>query len=140
MSEIRYKPFVEVELKFEDLLMRTLIARPRTTLFRGVEDSSYNLIPSALRDKGKTELKKLTNEYLKHESTCSVSDNAGIDPIFYEIAPLIWFHDIANKQGLDIPSIPREYYGDAFKETWNLMSLHKGSWMNELWFETTALA
>lgn len=140
MSENKYRPYVEIELKFEDLLTRTLIARPRTTLFRGVEDSSYTLIPSALRDKGKTELKKLTNEYLKHESTCSVDDNAGMDPIFFEIAPLIWFHDIANKQGLDIPSIPREYYGDAFKETWNLMSLHKGSWMNELWFETAALA
>ena len=72
MSENKYRPYVEIELKFEDLLTRTLIARPRTTLFRGVEDSSYTLIPSALRDKGKTELKKLTNKYLKHESTCRI--------------------------------------------------------------------
>lgn len=140
MSENKYRPYEEVEFKFKDLLTRTLIARPRTTLFRGVEDSSYTLIPSALRDKGKTELKKLTNEYLKHESTWNIDNGVEKDPVFYEIGPLIWFHDIANKQGLDIPSIPREYYGDVYKEIDELTKLHKESWMNELWFETAALA
>ena len=135
-----YKPFVEVKLNHDQLLERTLIPRPRTTLFRGVIDSRYSLIPFALRDNGKIELKKLTNEFLKHESTFSIADSAEMDSIFYEIASLIWFYEIANKQGISIPYVPHEYHGDAFKEVTNLVSLHKGSWMNELWFETAALA
>lgn len=135
-----YKPFVEVKLNHDQLLERTLIPRPRTTLFRGVIDSRYSLTPFALRDNGKIELKKLTNEFLKHESTFSIADSAEMDSIFYEIASLIWFYEIANKQGISIPYVPHEYHGDAFKEVTNLVSLHKGSWMNELWFETAALA
>lgn len=140
MNANEYEPYKEIEIHYDELLRRTLIARPHTTLFRGVNNAAYNLTPFALREEGKMELRKLTKEYLKRESTFSIDDNAGIDPVFYEIAPLIWFHDIANKQGLDIPSIPCEYYGDAFREAFNLMIFHKSSWMNELWFEIGALA
>ena len=134
----KYNPYKEIELDHDRLLNRTLQLHTHTTIFRGVSNSEYDLIPSALREDGKNKLKTMAKEYLKHESMRSVEETN--NPIGYEIASLEWFYDMANRQGLNIPDIPHNYFGDGFVEISELTELYEPFWMNEEWFEIAALA
>ena len=108
--------FRTIELNGEQLLQRTTEHRLWETIFRGVEQSSYPLVPSAFRKKGKRELKAISEAFVNgHRSLFDITE-AKFPDTYYEFISLMWFWDIANKRGIRVPDIPHMYNGNMFFE------------------------
>ena len=118
-----------------------IVTQPRkiATVFRGVECSTYKLVPSAYRDAGMEQLRKITETFIDgYSSMIDISTGSHPHKIFYEIAPLIWFHEIANRNGLRVPEIPLTSIGNPFIEIDGLAKDESTHF--EDWIEIAALA
>ena len=132
--------FQTKELDCDGLFQRMSEPRVWTTVFRGMEDSEWELVPYAYRDEGKAILKAMTKACINGPMSLVGIDKAKLDQIYYEIIPLIWFWDTANRRGLRVPDIPHHHRGDAFFEADGLIkeTIRKSDFSD--WLEIAALA
>lgn len=138
MNDEDYKVFDTKILNAKELIERTIWTRNRTVIFRGVDNSKYKLIPSAYRDRGKEELQKITKAYYKNNSIFEIGNELHQNDV--ERNSLVWFYDIANQQGINIPEIPHLYLGEPMMECSSLPKIERNKWMSSEWFEIAALA
>lgn len=122
----------------EDLLKELFLARDGASLFRGVRDSAFELVPHALRPDGKEILDSLAYKYLE----ISGSFNRGYPrtQCQNERLALMWFHEMANNDGFDVPDIPRSDPGDPYYEMRALEKREQYQWMGRDWMDLAALA
>lgn len=133
------EPVEQVTWTSKELLEHTLESSRRSIIYRGVKDSNYLLLPYALRDDGKKILKKLGDYYLDTFGLSSVRDQT-LRQNDYERLALMWFYDLANQQGIDVPDIPHCYEGFPLMELRLIEDREKDVWPEEGWFEVAALA
>lgn len=113
MSQDGYEP-VKIEIwTYKEALEHSTEARDDDFVFRGLGDSSYKLIPTAYRLGAEEKLKKVADKYLE-KGLFAIDEKADMGMTFYEVAALIWFYDLANRQGLRVPDIPHTYSGASF--------------------------
>ena len=112
-SQEEYEPVKLDTWSYEDTLRYTSESRDDDLIFRGLGNSSYNLIPTAYRSGAEEKLKKMADKYLK-KGLFAIGKGADMGMTFYEVAALLWFYDIANRQGQRVPDIPHTYSGASF--------------------------
>lgn len=110
----------------------------RAIVFRGVCDSELPLIPSAYRPDGREKLQKIAESYVKVNST-AMDINGELTQEMKERCALLWFYDLANQQGIDLPTIPHLHLGDPLLESSELGKL-EGLILLDEWIEIRALA
>lgn len=138
MEDGGYKAYEIRRLDANKLLERTIWTRNRTIIFRGVDDSEYKLLPSAYRDKGKNELQRIYKAYFERNSIFRFDSDASQENA--ERISLMWFYDLANQQGINVPEIPHLHLGEPMMEFCSLPKIEKSKWMSNEWFEIAALA
>lgn len=126
------------KINADRLLHRTILTRNRTIVFRGVSDSGYQLVPSAYRNQGKIELQKIAEAFFKENNVFHIDYELSQND--KERVSLMWFYDLANRQGINIPEIPHIHFGDPIMEMYTLPIIEKSKWMSPEWFEIAALA
>lgn len=107
----------------------------RTTIYRGLQDANYELIPSAYRInqfKGQEQLRRIAERYLKEQYNMSFET---ITEKQAEIAVLMQFYELCNIEGLDVPTIPSSTIMARGESFFALSGLGY-----EKWLEIAALA
>lgn len=139
MHQLDYQPIISLKWDHQDVLDFTTQPIANNLIFRGVKDSAYGLVPSAFRRDGMVKLKKEAKTYTK---LCGVSpprDDPSKNIELQEIMALLWFYDLANRQGLRVPDIPHAYSGIRY---YDAISLSKSANLNFIdnWSEIAAVA
>lgn len=129
--------FVVQEMTADEILVETLRPHRRHTVFRGHSDSSYRLVPRALRDeRERTLLYRCARLYCGETSLMDIPpDNPQVQELS-EALVLLQFHEMANLQGIRIPRLPLHRRGTPFEEAQIAVRV----WMPQGWMELAALA
>ena len=116
-------------------------------VFRGESDSDRHLIPFAYRTEsknskisGRKKIKMEVERYLKRQRLIMPADGLDMGQDFYEIATLMWFYDMANRQGLRVPDIPHMSLGNEFFEAQKQAFKINGKDFLERWSDIAAVA
>ncbi len=116
-------------------------------VFRGESDSDHHLIPYAYRTEskggrisGRERMKEEAERYLKRQWLILPEDGLDMGQNFYEIAALLWFYDLANRQGLRVPDIPHISLGNEFFEAQKQSSMSDSKDFLEKWSDIAAVA
>ena len=91
-----------------------LTPKSRMAYYRGVSDSSFDLMSSAYRTEGLEQIQSLAKDYILRYS--DMKCDGDLTPYMAELAVLMEFHEMANSQGIVVPSIPRLYHQSRFLE------------------------
>lgn len=134
-----YQPIVSLSMSYQDIL--DLITRPMIDelIFRGVKDSAYGLVPSAYRRNGMKKLYKEARTYMIRCGSWPLHDKQSTRPEFREIMALLWFYDLANRQGLRVPDIPHAYSGNRYRDALSLSKTANAHFVED-WSEIAAVA
>ena len=129
--------FVVQEMTADEILVETLTPHRRHTVFRGHSDSSYRLVPRALRDERERELLyRCARLYCGETSLVDIPpDNPQVQELS-EALVLLQFHEMANLQGIRVPRLPLHHLGTPFEEAQKVVN----HWMPPEWMELAALA
>jgi len=85
-------------------------------------------------------VKVLGRKYLEKQRIFGLDEDANVGNAFYEIASLLWFYDIANRQGLRVPDIPQAGRGNEFLEVQKQSSGLSGLDFLDGWSAIAAIA
>ena len=108
-------------------------------IYRGVKDSAYGLVPSAYRKDGQSKLRKEAKTYTSLCGIIPLPNKQSTRPEFREIMALLWFYDLANRQGLRVPDIPHAYSGIRYKDALSLSESANVNFVDD-WSEIAAVA
>lgn len=136
-SMARYEPVVEAEINAATMIAKAKSTQNRAKVYRGVKDSIFGLLPSALRPEGQMNLQKIAKAYIKNNSTVMDVSRGELPQKQIEMLGLLWFYDLANQQGIDLPNMPHSHLGDPFLESNDLM---KQAQLADEFIEVRALA
>jgi FRG domain len=112
--------------KIRDELLKVDDAVP-SLIFRGIGDSRYKLIPTALRTDN--ESRNLLNQFAS--ITLDKVIKTAVDQAEAETEILRLFYQIADRQGLNLPPIPHNFHSAlsrSKKEVYSELTLHMCSW------------
>lgn len=131
------KPVCHETMRFEDLLFH-ILDRKRSVIYRGCSSSRYKLYPYALRKDGRRILEHMADGYLRYCGS-PVNDQT-FEQQDLERLSIMWFHDLANQNGIDVPDIPCNHLGDPWMELKATRGLERWVWPLDGWLEMAALA
>jgi len=111
-----YQLIQYAEKGFWDIIDFTTYPHPSDFIYRGQGNSRFRLVPSLYREgqgesgrpSGAEVVATMAGEYIGRSRISVPSGDSGEDLEFCEIAALLWFYDMANKQCLPLPEIPRK--------------------------------
>lgn len=135
-----YHPFSEIEMTGNQLLIDTLWPISKSMIYRGVKDSSFDLLPSAFRDNGRKKLMTIANYYTTQYGKSIIFEGCHNQQTIIELLSLKLFYSLANSQGLAVPNMPQIYFGDPHLESYALFPDDEIKWMPVEWVEIAALA
>lgn len=129
--------FVVQNMTADEIMFETLKPHKRHTVFRGHSDSSYRLVPRALRnEKEKETLYKCAKLYCTETSLIDFKPDITQVQELSEALVLLQFYEMANLQGIRVPRPPLHHLGTPFEEA----QLAIKDWMSPGWMELAALA
>lgn len=130
-----------------EIMVCTLSPRYGRYVFRGESDSDHHLVPFAYRTEskdgkisGRKKIEMEAEQYLKRQRLIMPGDGHDMGQSFYEIATLLWFYDMANRQGLRVPDIQHTCLGNEFFEAQKQAFQIDGDTFLEEWSDLASVA